>query len=357
LATFGQDVFVMTVKDDQQQLGSFLSEEIINQCSGSYHIEGKDIVITLNIGRATFPIDTQSPEDLVKNANSAMMYARKIGSNRELPFNEKIGQYVFRQNNIEIELKKVNYDQEFSLYYQPQVACDSGEIIGVEALLRWRTKDGMFIPPNEFIPITEESGQIIPLGYWIMEQAAGQLVEWKKRSSKEIRMAVNVSARQLIEKDFITHVKDILEKYHILPEQFEIEITENIQLNGNTEVLNNLEALREIGISISIDDFGTGYSSLYYLKNLSMNRIKIAKELVDQIETDVYSYSIIRMVIEMARINGIKVIAEGVELKEQWECLRDLKCDEIQGYYFAKPMTGEELFKQWLVERHKQFAG
>lgn len=352
LAAYGQDVFVLTLREDMlHEKGVSISKEIINKCTGKYHIENNDIVVTLNIGISCYPIDSGSYEDLIKNADSAMIYGRKLGSNNLFQFNENIGTYVYNRNNIEIKLKKVNFDREFCLYYQPQVMCDNGNIIGTEALIRWFTKDGKLIPPTEFIPITEESGQIIPLGYWIMEQAVRQQAIWKKSSSKEVRMAVNVSVKQLSDKEFIQRLVEILKKYNILPELFEIEITENIQLEGNTDILDNLKAIRNIGVSIAIDDFGTGYSSLYYLKNLPMDRIKIAKELINNIENDLYSHSIIRMVIEMAKSNGIKVIAEGVESKEQWECLRKLNCDEIQGYFFAKPMSGEELLSSWLIEK------
>jgi EAL domain-containing protein (putative c-di-GMP-specific phosphodiesterase class I) len=195
------------------------------------------------------------------------------------------------------------------------------------------------------------------LGYWIIENAARQLAEWRVVSSKEIRIAVNVSAKQLREKEFVQRLKDTLIKYHIPPELFEIEITENIQLEGNTDVFSNLNDIKDFGVSIAIDDFGTGYSSLFYLKNIPINRIKIAKELVDNIENDLYSHSIIRMLIEIAKSKDIKVIAEGVEFKEQWECLKDLNCNEIQGYYFAKPITGEELQGKWLVKAMSEING
>lgn len=356
LASFGEDDFVLLIKEElQQEQALSISKEIIHKCTGKYHIEDKDIAITMNIGRACYPLDTVNNEDLIKNAESAMIYARKIGYNSSFQFNENIGRYIYNRNNIEIELKKVDFDQEFSLHYQPQVACDSGEIIGTEALLRWKTNNGTMIPPNEFIPITEESGQIIPLGYWVIENAARQLVKWRDLSSKEIRMSVNVSAKQLSDNEFIPRLTEILQKYDISPKLFEIEITENIQLEGNAYVIDNLKAIRKLGVSVAIDDFGTGYSSLYYLKNLPMDRIKLAKELVDNIENDQYSFSIIHMVIEIAKINGVKVIAEGVESKEQWICLKDMNCDEIQGFYFAKPMPGDEVLSRWLNAGNNSF--
>ena len=352
IASYSEDIFVITIKAEEPQEQSLaIAKDIINKCIGRYHIERYDIVVALNIGSSCYPYDTLTYEDLIKNAASAMKHSRKKGDNQYFHFNETIGRYDFIRNNIEIELKKVEFDKDFRLFYQPQVSCDSGELIGAEALLRWQTKAGTYIPPNEFIPIAEESGQIIPLGYWVIENAVKQLVKWRKHSDKELRIAVNVSVIQLNENDFVSRINGILNKYRISPQNFEIEITENIPLDGNTEVLDNLVALRKLGISIAIDDFGTGYSSLYYLKNLPMDRIKIAKVLIDNIEKDPYSHSIIRMVIDMVKSNGIKVIAEGVESKEQWECLMKLHCDEIQGYYFAKPMPEQELIQGWLMDK------
>lgn len=353
LSSYAEDIFVITLIGRHYcEKVLTISEKIINKCSGTYYIDNRDIVVSLNIGISRFPADSKNHEDLIKNADSAMIIARKLGYNRVLQYDESIGINVNNRNKIEMKLKMVDFDDEFRLYFQPQVSCENGDIIGVEALIRWYTKSGKFIPPNEFIPITEETGQIVPLGYWIMEQAASQLAEWRNFCSNEIRMAINVSVKQLTEIEFIPRLKGILNKYGISTELFEIEITENIEIDKNIQILENLKALRELGISIAIDDFGTGYSSLYYLKNLPMDRIKIAKELVDNIENDGYSNSIIKMVIEIAKNNGTKVIAEGVETKEQWDCLKVLGCDEIQGYYFAKPMPGNELLDNWIKNKN-----
>jgi diguanylate cyclase (GGDEF)-like protein len=349
LAAYGEDVFIITFRNVSNEEALLrISKNIINEASGKFHIDNHMIVATLNIGIASYPTEAKSHEELIKNADIAMMQARKQGYNKISIYNASFGSNIYDRNKIEVKLKKVNFDEEFQLYYQPQVACETGKIIGVEALIRWYTKHGEFIPPNKFIPLAEESGLIVGLGYWIMEQAAKQLALWREQSSNSFRMAINVSVRQLSEPDFRVKLFEILDKYQISSDLFEIEITENIQVEGNSEVDLNLKAIREKGISIAIDDFGTGYSSLYYLKNLPMDRIKIAKELIDDIEKDSYSLAIIKMVIEIAKSRDTKVIAEGVETKEQWECLRTLKCDEIQGYYFAKPMPGDELVSKWL---------
>jgi len=205
-------------------------------------------------------------------------------------------------------------------------------------------------------------GLIIPLGYWIMENAAKQLCSWQKESNKNLKMAVNVSVKQLSDRDFLKNLRRILYKYNINPDDFEIEITENVQMENNQNLLDTLNKIKDMGISIAIDDFGTGYSSLYYLKNLPVTRIKIAKELVDNIENDIYSKSIIQMVISIAKTKEIKVIAEGVETYEQWQCLKSLDCDEIQGYYFSRPLIPEDVSEKWLnnkkeIEYEEFFEG
>jgi EAL domain-containing protein (putative c-di-GMP-specific phosphodiesterase class I) len=189
---------------------------------------------------------------------------------------------------------------------------------------------------------------IIPLGNWIIENAARQYALWKEKTGKDFRIAVNVSSKQLVEADFLVNLVNILNKYHVNPDFFEVEITESQQIENNINIQETLNEIKRKGISIAIDDFGTGYSSLHYIKSIPADRIKIAKELVDHIESDLYSHSIVQMVISVAKIKGIKVIAEGVETKEQWECLKSLGCDEIQGYYFAKPMPVEEIENNWI---------
>lgn len=349
LASYGDDAFTLALLgtyDDSQ--GVQIADRIIRSCSDVYHIDTSDIVVTLNIGIACYPMDSKNSEELIKNADTAMMQARLMGFNKILVFNDQLGKYVYNKSMIEIWLKKVKIEEEFQLYYQPQVLCEDGSLIGFEALVRWKTKSGKFIPPSDFIPIAEETGVIISLGYWIMEEAIKQLAEWKKISSKDLRMAINVSVTQLVDNDFIPRLKYLLEKNKVNPSLIEIEITENIQLEENIEMSGIFKEISEMGVSIAIDDFGTGYSSLYYLKNLPMNRIKIAKELIDNIEQDLYDYAIAKAVISIAKTREIKVIAEGVENKGQWDSLKELECDEIQGYYFAKPMPAEDILKFWI---------
>jgi len=349
LASFGEDVFVFA-KEGSYTYGDGLemAKNIIHACSDIYTIEEYNIRVTLNIGISIYPLDAKNRDELIKHADIAMLQARLLGFNRATVFAKKLGELAFAKNKIEIMLKKADLNEEFQLYYQPQVSIEDERIIGFEALIRWKRNDGTFIPPGEFIPIAEEIGFIIPIGYWVMENAMAQLSQWKKKTKKHLRMAINVSVRQLKDNSFIIKLKEIMERYHITPEEVEIEITETLELEEDIKVKDTLLKINAMGISIAVDDFGTGYSSLYYLKQLPVDRIKIAKPLVDLIDKDNYDYAIVKAVITVAKAIGVPVIAEGVERMEQLECLRKLQCDEIQGYYFAKPMPAEEIYINWL---------
>ncbi|WP_261851302.1 putative bifunctional diguanylate cyclase/phosphodiesterase [Clostridium folliculivorans] len=349
IATYGDDTFAVKIKGyDAEAVAEKIAMEIIDRCNELFFVDNHGIRVTLNIGTSCYPRDTLDENNLIKNADAAMTQARNKGFNRVQGYSDKIGKITDNSHMIEVKLKKVVFDKEFVLYYQPQVYCKDGSLSGFETLIRWFEGGTNFIPPLDFIPLAEENGIIVPLGYWIIENAAKQYALWKEKTGHDYRIAVNVSSKQLVEVDFVDRLEAILKKYDIKPELFEVEITETIQIESSINIQETLKELKKLGVSIAIDDFGTGYSSLYYLKNIPADRIKIAKELIDNVESDFYSKAIIQMVISVAKMKGNKVIAEGVETKEQWECLQKLDCDEIQGYYFAKPMPAGDIEEKWI---------
>lgn len=349
LASYGEDVFVIMLRGRDAELeAEKMAELLVMRCNELFLVDNHAIRVTINIGISYYPQDSFDANELIRNADVAMMQARGKGFNRIQFYNEQIGMLTYGRHRIEMKLKKAVFDQEFLLYFQPQVYCEDGRLCGFETLIRWYEGGKRFIAPLDFIPVAEEIGMIVPLGYWIMEHAARQYAIWKEKTGRDIRISINVSSRQLVELDFVKRLQNTMEKYDVLPEAFEIEITESQQIDNNLDISETLSEIKKLGVSIAIDDFGTGYSSLYYIKNIPADRIKIAKELIDYIESDIYSNSIIQMIISIAKVRKIKVIAEGVETKEQWECLRDLGCDEIQGFYFAKPLPPEEIETQWL---------
>jgi EAL domain-containing protein (putative c-di-GMP-specific phosphodiesterase class I) len=244
---------------------------------------------------------------------------------------------------MEASLRRALQQQEFSLVYQPQVDLGLGQIIGLEALVRWSPPGEEPIPPGQFIGIAEETGLIRPLGEWILRTACSQATSWQKSGSRPMRVAVNLSAQQLRQPDLVGRIEEILRETGLPPTLLELELTESVFMENMESAVTVLTVLKTQGIRISIDDFGTGYSSLGYLKNLPIDRIKIAQDFVRDIPADQDDSAIIEATIAMARSLGLKVIAEGVENRQQLEFLMSRGCSEMQGFYFAKPMAPEDI--------------
>ncbi|MDC0434955.1 EAL domain-containing protein, partial [bacterium] len=244
--------------------------------------------------------------------------------------------------DIENDLRLALLNQQFELYYQPQVIAESGEIFAVEALMRWKHPVHGFIPPDKFIPELERNGLIIEVGKWVLQQAASQLNEWKK-SGYSIRMAVNISSRQLEDGHLPGYIRKLLVAESIEPHELELELTESCLMKNPVYAISLLNELNDIGIYLALDDFGTGYSSLSYLKKVPIQTLKIDKSFVRDILTDQNDRAIATTIIAMAKSLELKVIAEGVETEEQLKFLQQSRCDYIQGYYFSKPVSAGEL--------------
>lgn len=344
LASYGDDTYMFAaIGSYDYSQGREYAKEVIRLCSDIYYIDEYQIRVTVNIGISVFPLDAITKEDLIKHADIAMSQAKTRGYNIIQEFDLTLSEAFLRKNSIELMMKKVDYRQEFMVYYQPQLETITRKIIGFEALLRWKTPSGEFISPSEFIPVAEETGCIIPIGEWVMKTVMNQLLDWNNYFDEKIILGINVSLKQLNSAEFIERLKDEIERLQINPEWIDLEITESLQLQENPDMINMLKEIRKYGVKISIDDFGTGYSSLSYLKELPVDRIKLARELVEYIHTDDFDYQLVKSLIELSRIKGIRVIAEGVETREQWETLKDLQCDEVQGYFFGRPAPVQEI--------------
>jgi diguanylate cyclase (GGDEF)-like protein len=349
LARLGGDEFVIGFKGnyEYEQLED-IANKIIDKCSEEIEIDQYIFKVGISVGIAIYPIDSKDSQTLMKNADIAMYQAKALGRGKCVSYDSVFTTVLHRKNEIEILLRKANFDEEFELFYQPQFSIPDNNLIGVEALLRWNVPDIGYISPAEFIPIAEEINYINPIGEWVLRHAICQIGEWNREYSVDFKMGINVSPKQLDNKNLIKILKETLEKEAVLAKTIDIEITESIAIEGEYRIKQIDSIFEGLDVSISIDDFGTGYSSLSYLKFFPFERIKIAKPLIDVIATVNYDLEIVKAIIMLAKSIGIKTIAEGVETKEQYDILVELGCDEIQGYYFDKPLPVSKFKEKYL---------
>ena len=278
----------------------------------------------------------------MKNADLASYEAK--GTNEKIVFyRERLARYIAENTLLTNRLFKALQNEEFFLEFQPQISCDTGKIVGVEALLRWETDGNKRVPPDRFIPILEQTGLIYDVGLWVLKQA---LLEHKGLVSKELsplRFSVNLSVVQFLGDDFVFDFSKIIEESRIDPKYIELEITESFFTDDPQDTIDKLYQLKDLGVKIAIDDFGKGYSSLNRLKMIPFDRIKIDKGIIDYIDLERKKAPITEIIILLARAFGAAITAEGVETKEQADFLKSIACDEIQGYYFSRPLSSEAL--------------
>lgn len=339
------DEFIVVLKFDDMNKVKAVAESILNEFKTPFLISENEFHLTTSIGISCFPKDGIDQDNLMKNADSAMYLAKELGKNNFQFFTSDLNQEKERKLELENGLRKAIEQNQLTLYYQPQIKLKTNEIYGTEALIRWNHPILGIVPPNEFIPLAEESELIVEIGQWVLRTAIQQTKEWQDDGLKEISIAVNISARQFQDENFIDFVKDTLEEFNLNPKYLELEITESMMqdINNSTIVLNKL---KKLGISLAIDDFGTGYSSLSYLKHLPIDIIKIDKSFVDDIKNNNKTdASIVKAIIEMGRSLNFRVIAEGLETEYQANYLIDNFCDLGQGYFYSKPLPSEELKK------------
>ncbi|WMJ85871.1 putative bifunctional diguanylate cyclase/phosphodiesterase [Anaerocolumna sp. MB42-C2] len=348
LARLGGDEFVMCFHGRYGYANmERISNDIINKCSKELEVEQYVFHLTVSIGISIYPSDAKDRSTLMRNADIAMYQAKLLGKNRCVSFDLKYIEKLSRKSDIEYHLKRLQYEEELQVYYQPQFRITDKKLIGAEALLRWNNKELGWVTPSEFIPVAEELNIISSIGEWVMEKAVKQIGLWNRTYDSRLKMGINVSPKQLDHKTFVPNLKKVMEESSVPSEAIDIEITESLAIEGEERIEQIESIFHSLGISISIDDFGTGYSSLSYLKFFPFERIKIAKPLIDTISTDHYDLQIVKAVIMLAKSLGIKTIAEGVESQEQFDILAALGCDEIQGYFLGRPVPSgqfEELF-------------
>lgn len=337
-ARFGGDEFIIAFSNviNQIEIKDFL-DELLSKVRKPFYVNSRKICCSISIGVSIYPNDSNRLDILLKTADMAMHTAKEEGKNRYKFFDINILNILKRQSEIEKALRTAIENNEIFMVFQPKISIKDEKVNGFEALVRWVNDELGFISPAEFIPIAESSGLIIDLGKYIIEESFKKCKELYCSTKSKFHIAINISDIQLREEGFISFISEMLEKYNIPPEFIEFEITEGVIMKSVVKNIELLIGLKRLGVSIALDDFGTGYSSLSYLKRLPIDVLKIDKSFVDGIGVDEKSEYIAESIIKLSHSLNLKVVAEGVETKEQLGYLDKMKCDVAQGYYFSKP--------------------
>jgi len=345
----GADEFLVIAEDlPDPQFAARIAETILVGLSRPFGIDSQQMFITTSIGISLFPGDETDISALIRDADTAMHNAKASGGNGYRFFTPEMNEAAVIRLSLEHALREALEQDQFLLHYQPKIDLETMRPVGVEALLRWNHPEMGMVPPVKFIPVAEETGLIIPLGEQVLRLALMQIRDWEARGLEPLPVAVNVSARQLTSNQFAERVWQLLQEYGVPPELLELEITETAMMSNLAYMVDTLTEIRSRGIGIAIDDFGTGYSSLSYLRRLPITTLKVDRSFVNEATTNTDTAAIAATIIAMGRQLGLKVVAEGIETTDQFEFLRHHRCDQLQGYYFSRPLPSAELESRFL---------
>lgn len=340
----GGDEFIILLNDVRDsEAASRVADKIHQRMAEPIVLGNQSLISSFSIGIALYPDDGVDFDSLLQKADTAMYDAKKSGRNSHRFFTEQMNRQVVEHMTLETQLRCALERNEFVLHYQPQLDLQHGKIIGVEALIRWNNPESGLVPPCKFIPVAEESGLIVPIGAWVINEACRQAKTWQDAGLPPFTVAVNLSAVQFRQHDLINTVINALVLSDLDAQWLELELTESILIQDAEATLDLVRRLKGLGVRLSVDDFGTGYSSLAYLKRFKVGKLKIDQSFIRDLVVDLEDAAIVRAIIEMARSLGLKTIAEGVETEELATLLRLAHCDEIQGYWFARPMPAAQL--------------
>ncbi|SDK68856.1 PAS domain S-box-containing protein/diguanylate cyclase (GGDEF) domain-containing protein [Methylophilus rhizosphaerae] len=343
VARLGGDEFLLLIYDiHHPSEAAGVAASIIEKFNSPIQVQGQDIHLSINIGISVYPMDGKTENSLIDNAEIAMYKAKELGNNAFQLFSPDMGQQTQHRVDLEIRLRSAIAEEQLYLVYQPKVNLTSGEITGCEALIRWKHPEFGMVSPMQFIPIAEDSGLIIAIGDWVLRTACLQGRAWIDAGLPPICIAVNISVRQFLQQDLVAWVARTLQATGLPPEYLELELTESLIAQDIERVTQTTLQLKEIGVKLSIDDFGTGYSSLSYLRSFHVDTLKIDQSFVRNMLTETENATIVLAVIALAHSLKFKVIAEGVETEQHCKYLQMHDCDEIQGYYFSKPIAATE---------------
>ena len=339
VARLGGDEFVVVVSGmDKNEDVERLAQKVLATAAEPFNIEQHDLQLTAGVGISQFPENGEQPEALLQFADAAMNDAKKKGRGRFSFFSPALTEATQRQHKLESDLVNACARDEFVIHYQPIIESGSGRITGMEALLRWKHPKFGLISPDQFIPQLEELGLMIEAGRWVLRTACRQAVEWTRQGLPQIRMAVNVSSQQFYEGNIVDTVEWILHETELNPIQLELELTESRILDDSEATISIMQRIRHIGVSLSLDDFGTGWSSLSYLRRFPLDRIKIDRSFVRDLTTQPIADAMVKSILGIAQDLGFSSIAEGVETSQQMDFLKKLKCPEMQGFFFSRPL-------------------
>jgi len=350
LARLGGDEFVIKLYGiENDETVSAIASRIITVLTPPFSCEGHQFVVTPSIGIALYPQDGITGEELLMNADSAMYRAKFVGRNNYKFFSETMRTKSLHRLDLENEIRRAIDQQQFELHYQPKVDAETWALVGAEALLRWNHPERGSIAPDDFIPVAEETGLIVPIGQWVLQQACQQVRAWSTLATGAIPVSVNISSHQFNSDGLIEDVFDAVSAAGIDALLLELEITESVLLQDADNTLHSLRRLKEAGVSLSVDDFGTGYSSLSYLKRFPIDTLKIDRSFVKDLHCDADDAAICAAILAMSRQLGLNVVAEGVESEQQLEFLRRHGCNQIQGYLCSKALSADD-FAAMLVQ-------
>ena len=354
-ARLSGDEFVLLLTNPMAADGlTDLTNHLFRVVAKPVFVAEREVSVTCSLGYCIYPQDGADATTLVKRADAAMYVAKKDGGNRVRRYTSELSAPADERLEVETQLKQALLRGEFLLHYQPQIEIASGRIVGVEALVRWLHPVRGLVPPIQFIPLAEESGLIEPIGEWVLRTACAQAAAWQRSGLPALRMGINVSARQFHNPALESLVAQALIEHGLAPEQLELEITESLSMKDPEESIRILASFKALGIGIAIDDFGTGYSNLAYLRRFSVSRIKLDRSFVSELGSQSSSRAIVEAMVAMAHKLDLQVIAEGVETSEQRDQLLRYGCDELQGYWFSRPVDAATC--EALLQRQSEYG-
>ena len=353
ISRWGGDEFIILLKNlASPSDAADIATKIIHSLASSFLINGQEVFVSSSIGISLFPDDGKQANILLEKSDTAMYNVKENGRNNFCFYSQKLENQAKERLVMETDLRKALKLDEFEMYYQPQIDLISNQMIGAEALIRWNHPEKGLVSPDDFIPLAEEIGLIIPIGEWIIQNVCLQLKLWKKQGFPPIKVAINLSAHQFAQKNLVSLITREIKKNNLAPEFIQVEITESMMIKDISRVIEILDELKSAGISIAVDDFGTGYSSLEYLKRFPIDKLKIDKSFIDNVLHDTDDASIVQAVIALGHNMNMQIIAEGVENEGQARFLQERNCEFGQGYFYSKPLSAEKM--EPLIKAYKQ---